>query len=56
MQARISSDTNMTDATRNALIALGAALANDAAAQRMLRDYGDLPAHLADVIDELEDD
>ena len=46
----------MTDATRNALIALGAALANDAAAQRLLRDYGDLPAHLADVIDELEDE
>ena len=46
----------MTDATRNALIALGEALANDKAAQRMLADYGDLPTHLADVIDELEDD
>ena len=40
----------------NDLIALGEALANDEAAQRQLRDYGNLPAHLADVIDELEDE
>ena len=46
----------MTDATRNALIALGEALAADKAAQRELSMYGDLPAHLADVIDELEGD
>lgn len=46
----------MTDATRTALLALGAALAADPDAQQELAMYGDLPEHLADVIDELEGD
>ena len=44
----------MTDATRNALLALGAALAADPAAQKELALWGDMPTHLADLIDELE--
>ena len=44
----------MTDATRSALLALGAALANDSDAQRELACYGDLPLHLADAIDDQE--
>ena len=44
----------MTDATRTALLALGAALAADPAAQRELACYGDLPLHLADAIDDAE--
>ena len=43
----------MTDATRTALIALGAALAADPDATAELALYGRLPMHLADAIDDI---
>lgn len=46
----------MTDATRTAMIAFAQALLNDPEAVIELRDYGSLPAHLSDAVDDYESD
>ena len=46
----------MTDATRDALLNLAAALAADPAAQKELACYGALPTHLADAVADYEGD
>ena len=43
----------MTDATRNALIALAEALAADKAGAEELNIYGGIVEHIADAVDEL---
>lgn len=43
----------MNDTTRAALMALNDALAADPEARLELADYGDLPEHLADAVEEL---
>ena len=46
----------MNDTTRTAMLAFAAALLNDPEAMIELRDYGNLPAHLADAVADYEMD